>query len=110
MTEPRPERSREEYERGLPDHHDPTAGFGGAPPAQAALTLRLVLAGFGLAVCVAGGIVLLVAGEAAWVPVVLFMLAAGARAGAPPSLFMRGAVARVALALVARRKARGEPG
>jgi hypothetical protein len=91
MEEP----SREDYERGLPDHHDPTAGFGGAPPAQSALTLRLVLAGFGLVVCVAGGIVLLVAGVPAWVAVVLFMLAA---------------VALVDLAVVARRKARGEPG
>ena len=95
MEEPRPERSREDYERGLPDHHDPTAGFGGAPPAQSALTLRLVLAVFGLVVCVAGGIVLLVAGVPAWIAVVLFVLAA---------------VALADLAVVARRKARGEPG
>jgi Flp pilus assembly protein TadB len=95
MSEPRPERSREEYERGLPDHHDPTAGFGGAPPAQSALTLRLVLAGFGLVVCVAGGIVLLVAGVPVWIAVVLFVLAA---------------VALVDLVVVTRRKARGEPG
>jgi heme A synthase len=95
MSEPRPERSREEYERGLPDYHDPTAGFGGAPPAQSALTLRLVLAGFGLVVCLAGGIVLLVAGVPVWIAVVLFALAA---------------VALVDLVVVARRKARGEPG
>jgi Flp pilus assembly protein TadB len=95
MSEPRPERSREEYERGLPDYHDPTAGFGGAPPAQSALTLRLVLAGFGLVVCVAGGIVLLVAGVPVWIAVVLFVLAA---------------VALVDLVVVTRRKARGEPG
>ena len=95
MEEPRPERSREDYERGLPDHHDPTAGFGGAPPAQSALTLRLVLAVFGLVVCVAGGIVLLVAGVPAWIAVVLFVLAA---------------VALADVAVVARRKARGEPG
>jgi membrane protein implicated in regulation of membrane protease activity len=91
MEEP----SREDYERGLPDYHDPTAGFGGAPPAQSALTLRLVLAGFGLVVCVAGGIVLLVAGVPVWIAVVLFVLAA---------------IALVDLAVVARRKARGEPG
>jgi membrane protein implicated in regulation of membrane protease activity len=91
MEEP----SREDYERGLPDYHDPTAGFGGAPPAQSALTLRLVLAGFGLVVCVAGGIVLLVAGVPVWIAVVLFVLAG---------------VALVDLAVVARRKARGEPG
>ena len=48
MSEPRSEPSREDHERGLPGFHDPTAGFGGAPPAQSALTLRLVLAGFGL--------------------------------------------------------------
>jgi membrane protein implicated in regulation of membrane protease activity len=91
MSEP----SREDYERGLPDHHDPTAGFGGAAPAQSALTLRLVLAAFGLVVCVAGGIVLLVAGVPVWIAVVLFVLAA---------------VALVDLVVVARRKARGEPG
>ena len=89
------EPSREDYERGLPDHHDPTAGFGGAPPAQSALTLRLVLAAFGLVVCVVGGIVLLVAGVPAWIAVVLFVLAA---------------VALVDLAVVIRRKSRGEPG
>jgi Flp pilus assembly protein TadB len=95
MEEPRDERSREDYEQGLPDHHDPTAGFGGAPPAQSALTLRLVLAAFGLVVCVAGGIVLLVAGVPVWIAVVLFVLAA---------------VALVDLVVVVRRKARGEPG
>jgi Flp pilus assembly protein TadB len=95
MNEPPPEPSREDYEKGLPDYHDPTAGFGGAPPAQSALTLRLVLAAFGLVVCVAGGIVLLVAGVPVWIAVVLFVLAA---------------VALVDLVVVARRKARGEPG
>ncbi|WP_448625107.1 DUF6343 family protein [Geodermatophilus sp. URMC 64] len=95
MEEPREKRSREDYERGLPDYHDPTAGFGGAPPAQSALTLRLVLAVFGLLVCVAGGVVLLVAGVPVWVAVVFFVLAA---------------VALVDLVVVVRRKARGEPG
>ena len=47
MSEPRRPRSREDYERGLPDYHDPTAGFAGAPPARSALTLRLILAVFG---------------------------------------------------------------
>jgi Flp pilus assembly protein TadB len=95
MSEPRRPRSREEYERGLPDHHDPTAGFAGAAPAQSALTLRLVLAAFGLVVCVAGGIIWLVAGLPVWAAVILFVLAA---------------VAVVDLVVVARRKARGEPG
>jgi membrane protein implicated in regulation of membrane protease activity len=95
MNEPRRHRSREDYERGLPDYHDPTAGIGGAPPAQSALTLRLVLAVFGLVVCVAGGIGFLAAGLPAWIAVVLFVL---------------GAVALVDIGVVARRKARGEPG
>jgi membrane protein implicated in regulation of membrane protease activity len=89
------ESRRPDYERGLPDHHDPTAGFGGAPPAQSALTLRLVLATFGALVCLAGGIVALVAGTPLWFPVVLFVLAA---------------VALIDLGVVARRKLRGEPG
>jgi hypothetical protein len=39
---------RERFARGLAGYHDPLAGFGGAPPALSALTLRLVLAIFGL--------------------------------------------------------------
>lgn len=38
------------------DYHDPTAGFGGAPPARSALTLRLLLAIFGLVVMAALGV------------------------------------------------------
>jgi hypothetical protein len=95
MTDPRRPRSREDYERGLPDYHDPTAGFGGAPPAQSALTLRLILAVFGLVICVVGGIVLLAAGLPVAFPVVLFVLAA---------------VAAVDIVVIVRRKARGEPG
>jgi membrane protein implicated in regulation of membrane protease activity len=95
MNQPRRRRSREDYERGLPDYHDPTAGLGGAAPAQSALTLRLVLAVFGLVVCVAGGIVFLHVGLPVWAAIVLFVLAV---------------VALVDIAVVARRKARGEPG
>ncbi len=95
MSEPQRPRSRAEYERGLPDYHDPTAGFAGAPPAQSALTLRLVLAIFGLVVCVAGGIVVLAFDLPVWGAVVLFVLAA---------------VAVVDIAVIVRRKARGEPG
>lgn len=95
MDRPRRRRSREDYERGLPDYHDPTAGLGGAPPAQSALTLRLLLAVFGLVVCVTGGIVSLRAGVPVWLAIVLFVLAA---------------VALVDIAVVVRRKARGEPG
>ena len=95
MTEPHAPRSREDYERGLPDYHDPTAGFAGAPPAQSALTLRLVLAIFGLVVCGAGGIAVLAVGAATWAAVVLFLLAA---------------IALVDIVVIVRRKARGEPG
>jgi hypothetical protein len=96
MSDPRRgRRSRGDYERGLPDLHDPTAGFAGAPPAQSALTLRLVLAAFGLVVCTGGGVLWLAAGLPVWAAVVLFVLAA---------------VALVDLVVVARRKRRGEPG
>jgi membrane protein implicated in regulation of membrane protease activity len=95
MSEPEGRRSREDYERGLPNYHDPTAGFGGAAPAQSALTLRLILALFGLVVCVAGGVIFLLAGVPVWVAVVLFVFAA---------------VALVDLVVIIRRKARGEPG
>ncbi len=95
MSEPRRPRSREDYERGLPDHHDPTAGFAGATPARSALTLRLVLAVFGLVVSVAGGFVFLAAGLPVWTAVALFVL---------------GAVALVDIVVILRRKARGEPG
>jgi hypothetical protein len=95
MSAPRKPRSRADYERGLPDYHDPTAGFGGAPPAQSALTLRLVLAVFGLVVSVAGGILFLAVGLPVWAAVVLFAL---------------GAIALVDMVVIVRRKARGEPG
>lgn len=95
MSEPRRPRSREDYERGLPDYHDPTAGIGGAPPAQSALTLRLALAAFGLVFCLVAGILWLAADIPAWPGVVLLVLAA---------------VAAVDLVVIIRRKARGEPG
>ncbi|SOE01529.1 DUF6343 family protein [Blastococcus haudaquaticus] len=96
MSEPRRRRSRADYERGLPDHHDPTAGFGGAAPARSALTLRLVLAVFGLVVCVGGGLGWLAVDELpAWPGIALLVL---------------GAVAVVDIAVILRRKARGEPG
>jgi hypothetical protein len=78
----------------LPDYHDPSAGFGGAPPAQSALTLRLVLACFGLVVCAAGAALFLTTGPI-WFGV-LFAVAAAA--------------ALVDIIVVVRRKARGEPG
>lgn len=95
MSEPSRPRSRKDYERGLPDHHDPTAGFAGAPPARSALTLRLLLATFGLIVCIAGGIGVLAVDAPTWGAVALFVLAA---------------VAAVDIVVILRRKARGEPG
>ncbi len=91
----RSRRTREDYARGLPDHHDPTAGIGGAAPAQSALTLRLVLAVFGLVVCVAAGVVALMTPLPTWFAVALLAL---------------GAVAAVDLVVILRRMARGEPG
>ncbi|WNV76662.1 DUF6343 family protein [Geodermatophilus sp. DSM 44513] len=95
MSDARRRRSREEYARGLPDHHDPTAGIGGAAPARSALTLRLVLAAFGLVFCLGAGLLWLAADLPVWPAVVILALAA---------------VAAVDLVVVARRKARGEPG
>jgi hypothetical protein len=54
------------------DHHDPTAGIGGAPPARSALGLRLVLALFGLVVCVGGAAVF---ATVTWVPALALVLA-----------------------------------
>jgi hypothetical protein len=95
MSDSGEHRSRQDYERGLPDHHDPTAGFAGAPPAQSALTLRLILAIFGFVVCTVGAIVWLAADAPAWPAFVLLFFAA---------------VAVVDIVVIARRKARGEPG
>ena len=94
MATDRTRRSRADYQRGVPDHHDPTAGIGGAAPAQSALTLRAVLATFGMVFC-AG---------AAWfafathLPVIGWVAAAVA------------AIALVDLSVVLNRKRRGEPG
>lgn len=89
-----PRRSREDYARGLPGYHDPTAGIGGSTPARSALTLRAVLAGFGLVVCAAGAVFAYLAGLA-WFAVVLVLIAV---------------LALLDLAWVLYRKSRGEPG
>jgi hypothetical protein len=94
MASQEPRRSRADYERGLPDHHDPTAGFGGAPPARSALTLRAVLAAFGLVFC-AGAAWFAFAAHLTWLGVVLVVLAV---------------VALVDLGVILNRKRRGEPG
>ncbi|MGQ0574569.1 MAG: hypothetical protein ACT4RN_10250 [Pseudonocardia sp.] len=87
-------RSRADFARGLPDHHDPTAGFAGAPPARSALTLRAALAAFGL-VFSAG---------AAW-----FAFAAGLTA-VGWVLVVVAVVALADLGWIQHRKRRGEPG
>ena len=85
----------ERYRKGLPGHHDPTAGMGGASPARSALTLRLVLAVFGLLTCSA------LAVWFAWF---------GAPDGFVIVLVVLAATAVVDIAVVVRRKRRGEPG
>jgi Family of unknown function (DUF6343) len=87
-------RSRKDYERGLPGYHDPTAGFAGSSPARSALTLRAVLACFGLVFCAAAAVVLIRSGLTV-LGVVLAVFAA---------------VALVDLGWVIHRKRRGEPG
>jgi hypothetical protein len=87
--------SSPDYSRGLPDHHDPTAGIGGAAPAQSALTLRLVLAVWGFVVCTVFGVIALRIDVPVAFPVVLFALAA---------------TALVDIVVILRRKRRGEPG
>lgn len=89
-------RERADYERGLPGYHDPMAGFGGAPHARSALTLRLWLAGFGLVFCTVVAVLLLLwLPELAWLAWVLVVLAL---------------IAAVDLAWIIHRKRRGEPG
>jgi hypothetical protein len=87
-------RTRADYERGLPGYHDPTAGFGGAAPARSALTLRAVLAAFGVAFAVGAAWL----GFAAGIPVLGWVMVAIA------------VVALVDLGVVLYRKRRGEPG
>jgi hypothetical protein len=75
------------------------AGVGGAPPARSALTLRLVLATFGLIICAAAAIVFCVLGV-----IVLGVILACA------ALVAVVDIAVVDIAVVVRRKRRGEPG
>lgn len=73
------------------DYHDPTAGVGGAPPARSALTLRAVLATFGLLVCGGGAGALAAANGPALIIGVLAALAV---------------IACIDLGVIARRKRR----
>jgi hypothetical protein len=87
--------ARTRYRRGLPGYHDPAAGIGGAAPAISALTLRLWLAVFGLVLCTSFAIWMYLIGAPIVFPVVLLALAA---------------VAIIDIAVILRRKRRGEPG
>jgi hypothetical protein len=82
-------------DRGRDDYHDPTAGLGGAPPARSALTLRLILAVFGVVVSAVGAGALAAAGAPAVLVVALGLVAV---------------IALVDVGVVVRRKRRGEPG
>jgi hypothetical protein len=92
---PRADARQAREERAREDYHDPTAGFSGAPPARSALTLRLVLAAFGLVTCGLGAAAFLILTNAPVLAGILAFLAA---------------VAAADLVVVARRKLRGEPG
>jgi hypothetical protein len=81
--------------QGRPDYHDPLAGLGGAPPAYSALTLRLVLAIFGVLVCTVGAVLFAVVAA----PVVFVILFA-----------VLAAIAMIDIVVVLRRKLGGEPG
>ena len=83
------------YRRGLPGYHDPTSGIGGAAPAISALTLRLWLAVFGLVICTAFAI---------WAYLI------NAPIGFVVVLLAMAAVAVIDIAVILRRKRRGEPG
>ncbi|ROR72772.1 hypothetical protein [Bogoriella caseilytica] len=95
MNDKERDADRERYRRGLPDHHDPTAGIGGAPPARSALTLRLILANLGFVLAVIFGVF-------AWTrdfPLVVVIVSG-----------VIALIAAINSAVVTRRKLRGEPG
>jgi fatty acid desaturase len=94
MTTDRPDQEGEQR-RDYADYRDPLAGFGGAPPAYSALTLRLVLAAFGLLVCTAGAVLFAVVAGPVFLVVVLVVLAA---------------IAAVDIVVMVHRQRRGEPG
>jgi hypothetical protein len=77
-----------------PGYHDPTYEMAGAAPARSALTLRLVLATFGFLSCSALAI---------WAYADDSIVLAGV-------MIVLGVVAAVDIAIVVRRKRRGEPG
>jgi hypothetical protein len=83
------------YPGGLLGYHDPTAGIGGAAPAISAFPSRLWLAVFGFVICIAFAI---------WVYLI------DAPIGFLAVLLALAAVAVIDIAVILRRKRRGEPG
>lgn len=95
---PPPDDGNQEPDRrslGRPGYHDPTAGIGGEPPARSALTLRLLLAGFGLLLGAGGGFWAVHIDAPGWLVAALIAIAV---------------VAIINLIVVALRKRGGEPG
>jgi hypothetical protein len=92
------EQERRRYARGLPDYHDPLAGVGGAPPAQSALTLRLVLACFGVVFCTVCAVGLAATGAPVAFTIAFAVLA------------LTAVTAVTDIVVIVRRKRRGEPG
>ena len=84
---------RRGYTAGLPDHDNPLGGVDGTPPAYSPLTSRLMLAVAGLLVCLVGAVVAFVSGV--WTLGIL--------------LLVLGVIALVNVAVISRRKRRGEP-
>jgi Family of unknown function (DUF6343) len=95
ISGPGPDEPDDPDDRAREDYHDPTAGFAGAPPARSALTLRLILASFGLVTCGTGAGLYLTLADAPGIAALLALLAAAAG---------------VDIVVVAFRKLRGEPG
>jgi Mn2+/Fe2+ NRAMP family transporter len=94
MTRRRAVRHEADFSKGLSDHHDPLAGIGGAPPAYSALTLRLVLAIFGLVFC-SGAAIAAAIGGVVWLVI---------------AMVIGAVIAAVDIAVIVYRKRRGEPG
>lgn len=88
------DQDRARYEKGLPDHHDPTAGIGGAAPAYSALSLRLVLAIVALLLAI--GVAIL--GLTLSIPALYW------------SMFVLVVIVIIDIVVILRRKRRGEPG
>lgn len=87
--------SNEHRKQDRPGYHDPLFEIGGAAPAQSPLTLRLVLAVFGLLFATFGVIAFLLIKAPIWVVVLLVLI---------------GLTALVDIIVVALRKHHGERG